>query len=250
MIDLLLNDASTLTKKQRQVLRRAAKLAARTDVAKRTTRQRWLLWGGVIISLGLLTWLVIWAANQPAVTSAVPVVAPPAVTANDWLDGDLNAPLVLLEYSDFQCPACAQYQQVLQQLKTNFNDQLAIVFRHFPLTEIHPSSQLAAQAAEAAGVQGKFWAMHDLLFNRQAEWSPLSDPTDTFVKYAQELTLDQVQFTTDLTSAVVKDKIDQQVADALTAQLPGTPSFFLNGAAIKPPAIYDGFAAILNAASK
>lgn len=231
-----------LTKKQRQALRREAKLAARTAQTKQRSYRRLLLWVAVIIGVGLVGWLVIWAAGQ-AVPG--PVVVPQTVVADDWIKGSAIAPLVLVEYSDFQCPACARYQPTLTQLKATFGEQLAVVYRHFPLTQLHPHALLAAQAAEAAGKQGKFWEMHDLLFARQNDWSALADPTDTFVQYAQELELDQAQFSNDVMSAPVRDKVNQHLANALAAQLPGTPSFFLNGVRIDPPATYDGFAALL-----
>lgn len=246
MTTTLSADAPELTKKQRQALRREAKIAARVAVTKHTSRQRLLLWSSVVIGIGLLGWLVIWLAGQSV---PGPVVVPQQVVADDWMNGSPTAPLILIEYSDFQCPACARYQPTLRQLKNSFGDRLTIVYRYFPLTQLHPHARLAAQAAEAAGRQGKFWNMHDRLFAGQADWSPVTDPTDIFVQYAQELSLDVEQFKNDLVSASVRDTVSRHLANALAAQLTGTPSFFLNGTAIQPPATYDGFAAILAAAA-
>jgi protein-disulfide isomerase len=163
-------------------------------------------------------------------TSVKPVSAPSAFDpATDRYLGDPKAKNVFIEYADFECPACAAYSDMLKQVPTVFKNTV-FVFRYFPLTQIHPNSVESALAAEAAGAQGKYWEMHDILFKNQASWESLSDPLDVFAGYAQSVGVANIdQFKNDITSkkylAVVQADSDQ----ALGLNLPGTPSFFFNG---------------------
>jgi len=130
----------------------------------------------------------------------------------DHIWGDpKKAKVIVYEYSDFECPACR-----------------ALVYRHFPLIEIHPKAVYASQAAEAAGKQGKFWEMHDILFSRQDEWKNSQNPKELFIKYAQELNLDLEKFEEDYESQEIKNKILEERKEALSLGLTGTPSFFVN----------------------
>lgn len=185
----------------------------------------------VIVSITLTAGLYFLSPkNQtlPTVKNADPSIL--SLKENDWVRGDsTKAKSVLIEYGDFQCPSCGVYYSVVKQLETDLGDDVAVVFRHFPLTAIHPNAQLAAQAAEAAGVQGKFFEMHDMLFTEQKVWSNESNAAEIFVGYAQKLGLNVDQFKTDLYSSAVKDKIAASVKDGGTLGLRGTPSFFLNG---------------------
>lgn len=158
-----------------------------------------------------------------------------------------SASATLVEYSDFQCPACGAYHELVSQLKDDLGDRLNIVYRHFPLRNIHPNAQLAAQAAQAAALQGKFWQMHDKLFENQLAWSELEDPTDSFKAYATELELDIDQFTTDLTSKAVEDRVNRDYASAIRFGINSTPTFFLNGVKMTNPASYETFKQIIEA---
>ena len=173
-----------------------------------------------------------------------------AVAANeqDWSEGGKDALVTIVEYSDFQCPACAAYYPVMSELHAAFGDQINIVYRNYPLTQIHANAQLAAQAAEAAGIQGKFFEMHDLLFSEQQTWSDLSDPTATFVSYATSLELNVEQFNTDLTSSAVRAAVAEDVRSGMSANITGTPTFFLNGERIENPRGLQPFTDLVNAA--
>jgi protein-disulfide isomerase len=164
-------------------------------------------------------------ANDPQVLTV-------AVTDEDWYKGGATAPVTLVEYSDFECPACAAYYPVMEKLNADFGDQVKIVYRHYPLTQIHANAQLASQAAEAAGIQGKFFDMHDILFENQATWSAIKDPTETFVEYATRLELNVDQFRTDLTSSAARTAVAEDVRGGRSANISGTPTFFLNGVQI------------------
>lgn len=153
------------------------------------------------------------------------------LSSEENLVGDIAAPIALIEYSDFQCPACAAYEPMIKNLIADYGDNMAFAYRHFPLSSIHPNARAAAQAAEAAGMQGAFFEMHDLLFENQNEWSGKISPRSDFTKYAEELGLDVDQFNDDYNSDAVLERLNTDVAEAQSAalNLDSTPSFFLNG---------------------
>lgn len=206
------------------------------------TIRRIALWGGLTVGLGLIIW-GLYAASRPAGIDANAVV--PAMSDTDHISGNRTAAAVLIEYADFQCPACAQYQSILNQLKDTYGDRLAVVYRHYPLPQ-HQYAQLAAQAAEAADKQGQFWPMHDLLFDRQTSWSQSLNAKPIFIDYAKQLGLNVEQFTADLESQSIKDRIKTDVNSGNAARLPGTPSFFFNGKAVTNPTGLNSFTTLID----
>lgn len=134
----------------------------------------------------------------------------------------------VVEFGDFQCPACGQVYPDVKKLKEEFEGDITFVFRNFPLPG-HANAQPAAQAAEAAGAQGKFWEMHDKLFETQAQWSSLADPTSIFAQYAEELELDKDAFVEDMRQKAHEDRISQDQTDGYAVGVSGTPTFFING---------------------
>ena len=172
-----------------------------------------------------------------------------AVNDSDWYEGGKDASVVLVEYSDFQCPACGAYFPVMKGLKEAYGDKLKIVYRNYPLTSLHPNAQLAAQAAEAAGIQGQFFVMHDLLFGNQQTWSTEADPTNTFVGYATSIGLDIEKFKTDLTSDETFESVKDDIRSGNKSNIDSTPTFFLNGFQIeKNPQGLEPFKALIDAA--
>lgn len=160
----------------------------------------------------------------------------PEVSAVDHVRGENPAaPVTLIEYSDFQCPACAAFEPLLDDISTTYGDQVRLVYRHFPLYTIHANAEAAAFAAEAAALQGKFWEMHDLLFDRQADWESLAAPIDMFVAYADLLELDVEKFKADLVSDAVRDRVKIDVSSGNAAGISATPTIYLNGAALTFP---------------
>ena len=153
-----------------------------------------------------------------------------SVSAEDWTIGPKSAAITLYEYSDFQCPFCAKSAPVVKQLQAAYPKDVRVVFRHFPLSSIHPNAALASQAAEAAGVQNKFWQMHDLLFEKQSEWSGLStDDFKTWLKdKAKSLNLNSNQFMIDLVSDKITQKVSKSEANALASGLNSTPTLLFN----------------------
>ncbi|MBN1640080.1 MAG: thioredoxin domain-containing protein, partial [Anaerolineae bacterium] len=130
--------------------------------------------------------------QEQASVQPTPAWQIPSPRETDWAKGNPEAKLVIVEYSDFQCPYCSGAAQVLTRVVGKIPDDLYVIFRHFPLSSIHPNAVASSEAAEAAGVQGKFWEMHDLLFARQPEWSSASSQQlqGIFAGYATELGLD------------------------------------------------------------
>ncbi|HEX8473392.1 MAG TPA: thioredoxin domain-containing protein [Pyrinomonadaceae bacterium] len=142
--------------------------------------------------------------------------------------GDANAPVTLEEFGDYQCPPCAAFHPELKKMEAQYGPRLRVVFRNLPL-RIHQYAGDAARAAEAAGLQGKFWEMHDMLYEKQSEWEKGPDVRTLFANYARTLGLDVERFKKDLDSSTVTQRItaDVQRADSLGAQ--GTPTIFVNG---------------------
>lgn len=134
----------------------------------------------------------------------------------------------LIEYSDFQCPACRAYEGILQSMEKDFSKDVTLVYRNYPLPQ-HQNAQGAAEAAEAAGKQGKFWEMHDLLFLGQDEWSASTDASSIFERYAKSLGLDVERYKKDEASDEVKEKIKTDSRSGNTAKVAGTPTFYLDG---------------------
>jgi protein-disulfide isomerase len=197
----------------------------------------------VVALLGLLIFGLEKLASEDAVTQGTGTLA----TASDTkIKGNDNASLTLLEYSDFQCPACATYEPFITQLHHDFPDTLKIVYRYYPLTTIHKNALLSAKAAEAAKAQGKFWEMHDKLFTTQKDWEKLPDPKDIFRGYAEQLGLNTTQFISDINSKATNDAIESDQALGDYATIPGTPTFFLNGKKLENPKNYTAFKKVIS----
>ena len=147
-----------------------------------------------------------------------------AAGEKDWVRGPADAPVTLLEYGDFECPFCGRAFRELKRLEQSVGDQVRFVFRHFPLTQVHPHARLAAEAAEAAGAQGKFWEMHDTLFTHQQALE-LSD----LLAYADDLGLDSPGFSRDLQEHRFTPKVRRDFMEGVRSGVNGTPTIFING---------------------
>ena len=143
--------------------------------------------------------------------------------------GNANAPVTLEEFGDFECGACGAYHPELKKIEQEFGDKLRVIFRELPLVTMHQHALLAAQAAEAAGLQGKFWEMHDKLYENQKTWTEAKDLVPVFVDYAKQIGLDADRFMKDLNGEKVAMRIFQDGKRAHSFGLKGTPSFFVNG---------------------
>ncbi len=135
----------------------------------------------------------------------------------------------MVEFGDYQCPACGAAHPNIQQLLKDYSGKITFYFRNFPLTQLHQNALAGAEAAEAAGDQGKYWEMHDKLYETQKDWSELSDPTDKLVSYAKDLGLDTDKFKKALSEKQFQSVIDQDLADGTAMNIQGTPTFYFNG---------------------
>jgi protein-disulfide isomerase len=158
-----------------------------------------------------------------------------------------ETPVMLTEFGDFQCPACGLYQVLVKKLLADFPGKLNFVFRHFPLSQ-HPNAPISSYAAEAAGLQGKFWEMYDKIYETQSSWSGSPEARSIFLGYARDLGLDMNKFTADLDSQAVKDKVARDTNDGNLLRIDSTPTFYLNGVKITPPGSYDGFKKLIEEA--
>ncbi len=143
--------------------------------------------------------------------------------------GPANAPVTLEEFGDFQCPPCGLLHPVLKDMEKEFGSQLRVIFRNFPLAQAHPHAISAARAAEAAGMQGKFWEMHDMIFENQRTWHSAFDARPTFEGYAVKLGLDMGKFRRDVVSSAVDQRIALDGRRASALGVTGTPTVFMNG---------------------
>jgi len=136
----------------------------------------------------------------------------------------------LVEYGDYECPICEAYYQPVKQAVAKYSGDIHFQFRNLPLTSIHPNAFAAARAAEAAGLQDKFWQMHDKLYENQNDWVSSSSPLDIFTTYATAIGLNVSQFKTDYASSKVNDAINADLAAfAKTGQEQATPTFYMDG---------------------
>lgn len=150
------------------------------------------------------------------------------VTVTDKIKGNPDATVTLVEYSDFQCPACASFQPVLEEVMNQYGDKIRFEYKHFPLP-IHSYAQQAAIAAEAAGQQGKFFEYHDMLFKNQQAWTTATAPASLFVQYAQELGLDVETFRRHQNASLLRDAVRADLTEGRELEITGTPTFYLNG---------------------
>jgi protein-disulfide isomerase len=168
-------------------------------------------------------------SSPTAASSSVPALDGPVITPEGWSKGNLSAKTVLVEFGDFQCPSCAAARVKVETALKKFEKDLKVVFKQYPMSNIHRNAMIAAQAAEAAGKQFKFWEMYELLFARQNEWVNVPDAMTFFLKYAAELHLDVERFRQDMMDGEIRNKIFRDLLEGQVAQVRSVPSFFLNG---------------------
>jgi len=162
-------------------------------------------------------------------------------TPTSHVEGEGKSDVTLVEYGDYECPYCEEYYPIVKQVQTEFNDQITFQFRNFPLTSIHQNAFAGARAAEAAGLQNKFWQMHDLLYENQNQWAQASNPTQYFNQYAQQIGLNVTQFKKDYSSTKVNDLINADMAAGNKLGINATPTFLLDGKQINVSASVSSF---------
>lgn len=180
-----------------------------------------LLLGILAVSVAIIGGAVFFF-SKPA-PLPIPIAKEALIASDSYTTGNASASAYLVEFSDFQCPACRAFAPVVDELVAKYSDKLLFVYRHYPLSQ-HTFAKPAAMAAEAAGQQGKFWEMNKLLFENQDRFSDAP-----WTELADQLKLDRTKFDVALNAQTLKDKIDRDETAAIALKLPGTPSFFLNG---------------------
>jgi protein-disulfide isomerase len=164
------------------------------------------------------------------------------VSSRDHAQGLIDAPLTLVEYGDYQCPFCGAAYPVVKLLQEALGRKLRFVFRNFPLTQLHPYALLAAEAAEAAALQGKFWEMHDQIYEQQE----LLDP-DLIPSWAEEIGLDLDKFGKEIEKGDVAARIKEDRRSGIRSGVNGTPTFYINGSRYDGPSDYESLVAALQA---
>jgi protein-disulfide isomerase len=201
-------------------------------------KKAWIIFIAVVVLLmGALVYLS--SKNKINVSKVQTAQLQPAAADSgniaDHVFGKADSKVILTEYGDYQCPGCGGVYPKVKALTDKYQGQIAFVFRNFPLTTLHPNARAAAATAEAAGLQGKYWEMHDKLYENQSAWENITDltqRTNFFTDYAKQLGLDTTKFTTDIASSQVNQKINYDLALGRKDGVNGTPSFYLNGTVI------------------
>ena len=148
----------------------------------------------------------------------------PPVNSKDHIKGKNSAPIVLVEYGDYQCPHCGHAYPIIKNIQRSLGDNLKFVFRNFPLSEIHPDAFNAAVAAEAAALQDKYWEMHDIIFENQQELG-----VEDLFFYAKKIGLDMERFKNDVQKNMLSANVENDFESGIKSGVNGTPSFYING---------------------
>jgi protein-disulfide isomerase len=209
----------------------------------------------VVLAAALgLTWMLLRSSRQttdPNANANTNPGADPPGAEPPHVRGNPNAPVTLEEFADFECASCGVYHPELKKIESEFGDRLRVIFRERPLVPPHQHALMAAQAAEAAGLQGRFWEMHDKLFENQKTWSEAKDLVPIFVDYAKQIGLDSDRFMKDINGEQVASRIFQDGKRAHALRINSTPTFFVNGKEAKDDQWKpEGLRAMINQALK
>lgn len=187
----------------------------------------------VVIIISSLVY-VVFAFDTSRQNTSLEVDDALTLLIDDWQKGNKDAKVTVIEYSDLQCPACAVVdEQIVKPILEEYSEKINFSYRHFPLS-MHENAVSAAWASESAGRQDKFWEMKDKLFGNQEEWSSTSSPEVVFKKFASELGLDMEKFSSDYSSTLIKELVQEDTNRANSLSLNSTPTFFVNGKKVPP----------------
>ena len=220
-----------------------------------TKQGKVLLWTVVILILGGTVFaLAMLPKKEPTEPNNSQTVQVPSVAETDWVKGNKNSEVTLVEYGDFQCPACAAYHPLVDKLLKEEGQNFQLVYRHFPLRQ-HNKAKPAAYAAEAAGRQGKFFEMYDLIYQGQNNWAEKINPKDVFLDYVRSLNLNLERYNKDFNSSEVKSRVEADLQSALKIGVNSTPTFYLMDSTNSPqvgkkiqPRNYDEFVNLIKQA--
>lgn len=210
---------------QRQIREQKQQAAQRKEVMKKNLTR-----AALVVCLPLLAIAILWGLMSQGDT-----YPPDQVAETDHMLGNPDAPVTLMVYADFQCPACATEHRIMSQAWPRIADQAKLVYRHYPLTSTHRFAWTAALYAEAAGQQGKFWEMYDQLFLNQSYWATLNDVNAEFDGYLEQIGVDVEQAHADMESEAVIQKVRNDQRGGTQAGVRGTPALFVNGRPTQVP---------------
>jgi protein-disulfide isomerase len=201
----------------------------------------------IIIAGGAAFYMSKQSAVTPAASSSSP--AQSLGPGGGRVRGPENAAVTLVEFGDYQCPSCGYYAPIVDEMLHRYPKDLKLVFHHYPLVGIHPFAMSAAKAAEAAGDQGRFWEMHDMLYANQQAWSTSSDAESLFLSFAAQIGLDNNRFMQSMRSPEVAQRVLEDVVRAREGKIDVTPTFFINGQRVTSrPDTPDKFSELIQAA--
>lgn len=210
-----------LTKKERKEQRKLEELK-QMEKSQSSGKGKFIVIAlAIILFLGFGTFAILGSKKKAS--------APITMSSSGWVTGNPNSKVTVVEFADFQCPACLAFKPTMDKLRKDYGGKVKIVFKHFPLKQAHPNALSAGIASEAAGRQNKFWEYHDLLYENQQVWSPLPDPTSDFLKYAKDLKLDIDKFKKDLKDKALKDIVNAQSDEGIKIGVNATPTIYING---------------------
>jgi len=185
----------------------------------------------IVLAVAVAAGASVYLSRQPDKPEDTAAAAPAHadIKGGGHIRGPENASLTLVEFGDYQCPSCGAYHPLVKEILNRYPQKLRLEFHHFPLVSIHPNSMLASKAAEAAGEQGRYWEMHDALFEHQREWSDSPNAEPIFVALASQMGLDSNKFMQGLRSPQLQDRILRDVERGQDAKVDAVPTFFING---------------------
>ncbi len=203
-------------------------------------------WGVLIIIVVVFVGIFVISGNKNGGSSTSSSNTKPT----EHIEGLGKDGVTLVEYGDYECPYCEEYFTIVTQVQQQYNTQIFYQFRNFPLTSIHPNAFAGARAAEAAGLMGAYWQMHNELYtySNWDVWSTSSDPTSYFYQYAQDLGLNVAKFKTEFASSEVNNLVNADIDAGNKLGIQGTPTFYLDGKQISPDPTVASFDSFINAA--
>lgn len=195
-----------------------------------------LLIGTIVLTLAAIVGVAFFFSNS----SNEPATADRSVVEGNTqlVRGPESAKVTIVEFSDFQCPACRAVQPLVKGVVDQFPEDVRLIYRHFPLLDIHPNAMLAAQASEVAADEGKFWEMHDLLFANQDQWSSIRNQDElinTFGDYAQQIQIDKQLLVEKIQSDEIRDRVTRDMALGTQLRVNATPTIYVNGQQLSAP---------------
>jgi NhaA family Na+:H+ antiporter len=206
----------------------AKKQTTKTTAPRRSPLPFIIIGVVLLAAIGAGAWYLSRSRQPGGIASGLPGAEPA------HSEGSAAAPVVLEEFGDFQCPPCGVMFPEVERMRQDYGSSVRFVFREYPLINVHPHALLAAHAAEAAGLQGKFWEMHRELFTNQQEWSRSQDPTPLFETYARNAALDLERFRRDLGSPGTDARVVADRDRAKSVGVESTPTFYVNGRKLLP----------------